>query len=89
MFWILLGKIVQELNRIMDIEVKEIIQKYTQYQDVLREDTLLSVLEISSLSFVSLIVDLEDYYNVEVGDDQLDFSVYDTIGELLMAFSHI
>ena len=73
----------------MDIEVKEIIQKYTQYQDVLREDTLLSVLEISSLSFVSLIVDLEDYYNVEVGDDQLDFSVYDTIGELLMAFSHI
>lgn len=89
MFWILLGKIVQELNRIMDIEVKEIIQKYTQYQDVLREDTLLSVLEISSLSFVSLIVDLEDYYNVEVGDDQLDFSVYDTIGELLMAFSDI
>lgn len=73
----------------MDIEVKEIIQKYTQYQDVLREDTLLSVLEISSLSFVSLIVDLEDYYNVEVGDDQLDFSVYDTIGELLMAFSDI
>lgn len=80
---------MQELNRIMDIEVKEIIQKYTQYQDVLREDTLLSVLEISSLSFVSLIVDLEDYYNVEVGDDQLDFSVYDTIGELLMAFSDI
>lgn len=45
------------------------------------------MLEISSLSFVSLIVDLEDYYSVVLGDDELDFSVYDTIGELLMAFS--
>lgn len=71
----------------MDKAVKEIIQKYTQYQEVLTEDTLLSMLEISSLTFVSLIVDLEGYYNVELGDDQLDFSVYDTIGELLMAFS--
>ena len=44
-------------------------------------------LKISSLSFVSLIVDLEDYYSVVLGDDELDFSVYDTIGELLMAFS--
>ena len=71
----------------MDKTIKEIIKKYTQYQDTITEDTLLSVLEISSLSFVSLIVDLEDYYSVELGDDELDFSVYDTIGELLMAFS--
>lgn len=79
--------IVQEVTRIMDKAIKEIIKKYTQYQDAITEDTLLSVLEISSLSFVSLIVDLEDYYSVELGDDELDFSVYDTIGELLMAFS--
>ena len=78
---------MQELTRIMDKAIKEIIKKYTQYQDTITEDTLLSVLEISSLSFVSLIVDLEDYYSVELGDDELDFSVYDTIGELLMAFS--
>lgn len=71
----------------MDKTIKEIIKKYTQYQDTITEDTLLSVLEISSLSFVSLIVDLEDYYNVELEDDQLDFSVYDTIGGLLTAFS--
>lgn len=71
----------------MDKAIKEIIKKYTQYQDAITEDTLLSVLEISSLSFVSLIVDLEDYYSVVLGDDELDFSVYDTIGELLMAFS--
>ena len=71
----------------MDKAIKEIIKKYTQYQDAITEGTLLSVLEISSLSFVSLIVDLEDYYSVELGDDELDFSVYDTIGELLMAFS--
>lgn len=71
----------------MDKAIKEIIKKYTQYQDAITEDTLLSVLEISSLSFVSLIVDLEDYYSVELGDDELDFSVYDTIGELLIAFS--
>ena len=71
----------------MDKAIKEIIKKYTQYQDAITEDTLLSVLEISSLSFVYLIVDLEDYYSVELGDDELDFSVYDTIGELLIAFS--
>lgn len=71
----------------MDKTIKEIIKKYTQYQDTITEDTLLSVLEISSLSFVSLIVDLEDYYSVVLGDDELDFSVYDTIGEFLMAFS--
>ena len=71
----------------MDKTIKEIIKKYTQYQDTITEDTLLSVLEISSLSFVSLIVDLEDYYSVVLGDDELEFSVYDTIGELLMAFS--
>ena len=71
----------------MDKTIKEIIKKYTQYQDTITEDTLLSVLEISSLSFVYLIVDLEDYYSVVLGDDELDFSVYDTIGELLMAFS--
>ena len=71
----------------MDKAIKEIIKKYTQYQDAITEDTLLSVLEISSLSFVSLIVDLEDYYSVELGDEELDFSVYDTIGELLIAFS--
>ena len=71
----------------MDKTIKEIIKKYTQYQDTITEDTLLSMLEISSLSFVSLIVDLEDYYSVVLGDDELDFSVYDTIGELLMAFS--
>lgn len=78
---------MQELTRVMDKAIKEIIRKYTQYQDTITEDTLLSVLEISSLSFVSMIVDLEDYLGVELGDDELDFSVYYTIGELLMAFS--
>ena len=46
----------------MNKAIKEMIQKYTQYQGTITEDTLLSMLEISSLSFVSLIVDLEDYY---------------------------
>lgn len=30
----------------MDKAIKEIIKKYTQYQDAITEDTLLSVLEI-------------------------------------------
>lgn len=73
----------------MNNEIKEIVQKYTQYEGELTENTLLNILEISSLSFVSLIVDLEDYYSVELADEQLDFSVYDTIGELLMAFADV
>lgn len=72
--------------KIVNKEVEQIIQNHTQYQDTLTEDTLLDILEINSLSFVSLIVDLEDYYNVELRDEQLDFSIYDTIGRLLMAF---
>lgn len=36
--------------------------------------------DISSLSFVSLIVDLEDYYSVELADEQLDFSPYAVSG---------
>lgn len=72
--------------KIVDDEIIKIIRKHTQYQDKLNEDTLLSLLEMSSLSFIALIVDLEDFFNVEVGNEQLNISRYNTVGELLKIF---
>lgn len=67
-------------------EIIKIIRKYTQYQGELTENTLLSLLEMSSLSFVALIVDLEDFFNEEVENEQLNLLKYNTVGELLRIF---
>ena len=70
----------------VDDEIIKIIRKHTQYQGELNENTLLGLLEMSSLSFIALIVELEDFFNVEVGNEQLNISRYNTVGELLKIF---
>lgn len=72
--------------KIIDDEIIKIIRKHIQYQGKLNEDTLLSLLEMNSLSFIALIVDLEDFFNVEAGNEQLNILRYNTVGELLKFF---
>lgn len=72
----------------MPIEVIEIISKYTEVsKENINTDTQISVLSIDSLKFVSLIVELEEYYEKEMEDESLDFSIYETVGDILIQFT--
>ena len=71
----------------MDGNVKKIIENYSEYWQV-SENTLISELEIDSLQFVALLVDLELYYGAEMDDEELDFTIYQTVADVINVFEN-
>ena len=63
-----------------------IIKKYSTTGEQINNDTILENLAIDSLAFVSLMVELEKLFQVELCDDSLDFSVYDKVEDIIKVF---
>ena len=63
-----------------------IIKKYSTTGEQINNDTILANLAIDSLAFVSLMVELEKLFQVELSDDSLDFSVYDKVEDIIKVF---
>lgn len=63
-----------------------IIKKYSTTGEQINNDTILENLAIDSLAFVSLMVELEKLFQVELSDDSLDFSVYDKVEDIIKVF---
>ena len=63
-----------------------IIKKYSTTGEQINNDTILENLAIDSLAFVSLMVELEKLFQVELSDESLDFSVYDKVEDIIKVF---
>lgn len=71
----------------MNESVKKIIENHSECWKV-SEKTLISELNIDSLQFVALLVDLEIYYGVEMEDEELDFTMYQTVADIINVFEN-
>lgn len=71
------------------IEIYEIICKICGYDiNSLTEATTLSELSINSLTFVEIIVNIENLLNIEFNDSDLFIGRYITIANLLDTINH-
>lgn len=70
----------------MDKRVIDIIKRYSSRDTEISPVTNFSELQIDSLAFVSMITELEELYCTTFEDEELDFTLYDTIGDLLTLF---
>ena len=71
-----------------DKKLQKIFETYTIVDIDITLETETSELGIDSLAFVSLVVDLEDYFEKELKDEQLDFTSYQKVADILAAFNH-
>lgn len=69
----------------IDNELKRIILNVTgeNEYDLQPDDDLEMTLGFSSVEFIQMIVDIEEYFEIEFDFDKLDFEYYRTYGALL------
>lgn len=70
----------------MNKKAIDIIKRYSNRNTEISMDTDFSEVQIDSLAFVSMITELEELYCTTLEDEELDFTLYDTIGNLLTLF---
>lgn len=70
----------------MDEKAIEIIKRYSSRITKINMDTDFSEIQVDSLAFVSMITELEELYCTTLEDEELDFTLYDTIDDLLTLF---
>lgn len=70
----------------MDEKAIEIIKRYSSRITKINMDTDFSEIQVDSLAFVSMITELEELYCTTLEDEELDFTLYDTIDDLLALF---
>ena len=70
----------------MDEKAIGIIKRYSSRITKINMDTDFSEIQVDSLAFVSMITELEELYCTTLEDEELDFTLYDTIDDLLALF---
>jgi len=64
----------------MDGQVIEILSKYTDYPDIEPQSELQRELGLNSLQVISLVVEIEDTFDVTVGEEKIpDFVIVQDI----------
>ena len=61
--------------------VKEIIEKYSEAENITPESALRADLGLSSFDLVSIVTDFEEGFGIEVPDRDIMF--FDTIGDIM------
>lgn len=69
--------------------VKQAFAQNIERDVEISEDTLLSELGLNSISYISAIVYLEDVYNVEFDNEDLNMELYDSIGEIVQKIDEL
>ena len=62
-------------------EVKEIISKYTEAENITEDLSLTNDLALTSLDVVSMVGDFEDAFDIEIADE--DVMQIKTVGDIL------
>lgn len=65
-----------------DLKYIELVKKYTGFSEMLSPDTTLQSIGLTSLSSVSLILDLEEAFEMEVQDKYLTAETFATLESL-------
>ena len=62
-------------------EVKEIISKYTEAENITEDSSLTKDLMLTSLDVVSMVGDFEDVFDIEIVDEEI--MQMKTVGDIL------
>ena len=62
-------------------EVKEILSKYTEVENITEDLSLTKDLMLTSLDIVSMVGDFEDVFDIEIADE--DVMQMKTVGDIL------
>ena len=65
--------------------ILELIRAHTAFDEEIHADTPISSLSLDSLSFINLLVAIEEEYGVEFGDEELTRDRYASAGDLISA----
>ena len=67
----------------MNKRIIEIIKVNTECSNEIFENSLLCDLEITSIDFMKIVIEIETEFNIEFEDEKLQFSEFSTIQSLI------
>ena len=67
----------------MQDKIIDIIKSECALDEEITIDTKISDLSLDSLSFISIIVEIEDTFNIEFDIDTLDIKTWNTVGDII------
>ena len=67
----------------MNKRIIDIIKVNTECSNEIFENSLLCDLEITSIDFVKIVIEIETEFNIEFEDEKLQFSEFSTIQSLI------
>lgn len=70
----------------MKESILRIVRVYSSENKEISADTEFYELHIDSLAFVSMIAEIEDALSINLDDEELDFTLYETINDLITVF---
>lgn len=67
----------------IESEIVKIMMKAGELPDNIGLDTTFKEIELDSINFITIIVEIEDYFEIEFDDENMILSKYQTIGEFV------
>ena len=67
----------------MSNKIISIIKEFCALGEEITIDTYISDLSLDSLSFISIIVEIEDTFNIEFDIETLDIKAWNTVGDII------
>ena len=67
----------------MSNKIISIIKEFCALKEDITIDTQISDLSLDSLSFISIIVEIENLYNIEFDIETLDIKTWNTVGDII------
>ena len=67
----------------MSDKIINIIKGFCALKEDITIDTYISDLSLDSLSFISIIVEIEDTFNIEFDIETLDIKTWNTVGDII------
>ena len=64
-------------------KIISIIKGFCALKEDITVDTYISDLSLDSLSFISIIVEIEDTFNIEFDIETLDIKTWNTVGDII------
>lgn len=73
----------------IEVDVIKIVQKYVTNNKQIEKKNMLKTLGINSVSFIRIIVELEEFFEIDFDDDSLNLSRFKTVKALIYYISDI
>lgn len=64
-------------------EIIKVMRKAGKLPDNIGLDTTFKELEIESITFITIIVEIEDYFEIEFDDENMILSNYEAVGDFV------